>query len=111
MPARGRLTRSVPRGASCVLVQVMLVAWATLAKKLQTFPRARRAARAKVSSKRNLCVFLSRRRWMGPAAIALFFGVVAWWISIPNSHDRPWRLEVAVMTRASDEAKPLSAMN
>ncbi len=30
----------------------------------------------------------------------LFLGVVAWWISIPPSHDRNWRPEVAVMPRA-----------
>jgi len=41
----------------------------------------------------------------GPRAplffIVLFLGVVAWWISIPPSHDRPWRPEVAVMPRAT----------
>jgi hypothetical protein len=31
----------------------------------------------------------------------LFLGVVAWWISIPPSHNRPWRPEVAVMPRAT----------
>jgi hypothetical protein len=33
-------------------------------------------------------------------AIALFLGVVGWWISIAPSHDRNWRPEVAVMPRA-----------
>jgi Domain of unknown function (DUF4105) len=32
--------------------------------------------------------------------VALFLGVVAWWISIAPSHDREWRPEVAVMPRA-----------
>ena len=32
---------------------------------------------------------------------ALFLAVVAWWISIPPSHDRPWRPDVAVMPRAT----------
>ena len=32
--------------------------------------------------------------------LVLFAGVVAWWISIAPSHDRPWRPEVAVMPRA-----------
>ncbi len=32
--------------------------------------------------------------------ITLFLGVVVWWISIPPSHDREWRAEVAVMPRA-----------
>jgi hypothetical protein len=30
----------------------------------------------------------------------LFLAVVAWWLSISPSHDRPWRPEVAVMPRA-----------
>ena len=33
--------------------------------------------------------------------MALFLGVVAWWLSISPSHDRPWRPEVAVMPRAT----------
>lgn len=33
--------------------------------------------------------------------IVLFFGVVAWWISIRPSLDRNWRPEVAVMPRAA----------
>jgi hypothetical protein len=32
--------------------------------------------------------------------VVLFLGVVGWWISIPPSHDRAWRPEVAVMPRA-----------
>jgi hypothetical protein len=32
--------------------------------------------------------------------LALCLGVIAWWISIPPSHDRPWRPEVGVMPRA-----------
>jgi hypothetical protein len=31
----------------------------------------------------------------------LFLGVVAWWLSISPSHDRPWRPEVGVMPRAT----------
>jgi hypothetical protein len=38
---------------------------------------------------------------MPVAAIVLFLGVVAWRISIPPSHDRNWRPEVAVMPRAT----------
>ena len=37
---------------------------------------------------------------MRVAVVALFLGVVAWWISIAPSHDREWRPEVAVMPRA-----------
>jgi hypothetical protein len=45
-------------------------------------------------------LFLSRQLRMSLAAIVLFLGVVAWWVSIPPSHDRNWRPEVAVMPRA-----------
>ena len=45
-------------------------------------------------------LWLSRRRRMTAAFVVLFLGVVAWWISIPPSHDRNWRPEVAVMPRA-----------
>src|SRR5262245_62337500 len=31
---------------------------------------------------------------------SFFLGVVIWFISIPPSHNRPWRPEVAVMPRA-----------
>jgi hypothetical protein len=37
---------------------------------------------------------------MSAVLIVLYLGVVAWWISISPSHDRPWRPEVAVMPRA-----------
>src|SRR5262249_15322243 len=33
--------------------------------------------------------------------LVVFLGVVAWWISIPPSHNRNWRPEVAVMPRAT----------
>jgi hypothetical protein len=33
--------------------------------------------------------------------LALFVGVVVWWIAIPPSDHRPWRPEVAVMPRAT----------
>ena len=49
---------------------------------------------------RGLGLWLSRRRRMSVVFLVLFLGVVAWWISIPPSHDRHWRPEVAVMPRA-----------
>jgi hypothetical protein len=45
-------------------------------------------------------IWISRQRRMSVLAIALFLGVVAWWVSIRPSHDRNWRPEVAVMPRA-----------
>lgn len=38
-----------------------------------------------------------RTRW---AFAAVFVAVLAWWLTIPASHDRNWRPEVAVMPRA-----------
>jgi hypothetical protein len=43
---------------------------------------------------------LSRQRRRFVIFVVLFLGVVGWWISIPPSHDRTWRPEVAVMPRA-----------
>jgi hypothetical protein len=88
-----------------VIVQVMLVAWAMLAIYYSNlpWPWLRVVLAGTFAAFAIFAFFLSRRRWMSPAAIALFFGVVAWWIFIPPSHDRPWRPEVAVMPRASVE--------
>ena len=36
---------------------------------------------------------------MRVAFTLVFLGVVAWWIAIPASHDRPWRPEVATIPR------------
>jgi hypothetical protein len=46
-------------------------------------------------------LWLSRDRRAPVIFIVLFLGVVAWWLSISPSHDRPWRPEVAVMPRAT----------
>jgi hypothetical protein len=46
-------------------------------------------------------LWLSRHRRASVVFIVLFLGVVAWWLSISPSHDRPWRPEVAVMPRAT----------
>ena len=46
-------------------------------------------------------LWLSRDRRASVVFIMLFLGVVAWWLSISPSHDRPWRPEVAVMPRVT----------
>ncbi|MGE0053412.1 MAG: DUF4105 domain-containing protein [Hyphomicrobium sp.] len=46
-------------------------------------------------------LWLSHSKVAKVTFLALFSAVVAWWIFIPPSHDRPWRPEVAVMPRAS----------
>lgn len=48
-------------------------------------------------------LWLSRVRRAPALFGALFLVVVAWWISISPSHDRPWRPEVAMMPRAHIE--------
>jgi hypothetical protein len=46
-------------------------------------------------------LWLARRRRAITIFGILFACIVAWWISITPSHDRPWRPEVAVMPRAT----------
>ena len=84
------------------LCQVLLIAWATLAIYYSNLPWAEvRLGLAIVFAAFAIWAFwLSRRRRMTAAFVVLFLGVVAWWISIPPSHDRNWRPEVAVMPRA-----------
>ena len=78
----------------------MLVAWATLAIYYSNLPWA--GLRLGLASPSDICVWASGSPVGGDAAafVVLYLGVVAWWISIPPSHDRPWRPEVAVMPRA-----------
>jgi hypothetical protein len=80
----------------------MIVAWATLAIYYSNlpWPWLRYVLAAVFAAFTIFAFFLSGRRWTSLTAIALFLGVVAWWVSIPPSHDRPWRPEVAVMPRA-----------
>jgi hypothetical protein len=84
------------------LCQVVLIAWATLAIYYSNLPwLGLRIALAGLFAAFSVWGFwLSRRRHMSLAVAVVFLGVVAWWISIPASHDRDWRPEVAVMPRA-----------
>jgi hypothetical protein len=85
-----------------LLCQALLITWATLAIYYSNLPWAT----ARLGLAVAFAVFaiwgfwLSRRRRMPVAVMAVFVGVVVWWIAIPPSHDRPWRPEVAVMPRA-----------
>jgi Domain of unknown function (DUF4105) len=84
------------------LCQAVLIAWATLAIYYSNlpWPWLRLVMAGVFASFAFWALFLSHQRRMSAAAIALFLGVVVWWISIPPSHDRNWRPEVAVMPRA-----------
>ncbi len=85
-----------------VLLQALLVAWAGMAIYYSNlpWPAARLVLAVAFAAFAIWAFWLSRRRRMSAAALALFAGVVVWWISIAPSHDRPWRPEVAVMPRA-----------
>src|SRR5262245_38375465 len=92
----GDTRKSAPRrlaAALLFLLGVLLLGWASLAL-LYTTPWPALAA-----------VFLAlggwawwTRRWL--VFGAAFLAVLAWFIALQPSHDRPWRAEVAVMPRA-----------
>lgn len=85
-----------------LLCQVLLITWGTLAIYYSNLPRAelRIALAASFAAFAIWLLWLSRWRRRFLIFTALFLGLVAWWINIPPSHDRPWRPEVAVMPRA-----------
>ena len=88
--------------AAPILCQALLVAWGTLAIYFSNLPWAvaRLALAACFAVVSIWLLWLSRQRRAFVFFIALFAGVVAWWVSIMPSHHRPWRPEVAVMPRA-----------
>ena len=86
-----------------LLFQVLLIVWATLAIYYSNLPSAalRVALAICFAVLATWLLWLSRDRRAPVIFIVLFLGVVAWWLSISPSHDRPWRPEVAVMPRAT----------
>lgn len=84
------------------LCRVVLIAWAALAIYFSNLPwtELRLALAAAFAVFAIWALWFSRQRRMPAVFGVLFLGVAAWWISIPPSHDRPWRPEVAVMPRA-----------
>src|SRR6516165_2387438 len=84
------------------LCRVVLILWATLAIYYSNlpWPSLRLALTIAFAAFAIWAIWLSSQRRMSVVLIALYLGVVAWWISISPSHDRPWRPEVAVMPRA-----------
>jgi hypothetical protein len=85
------------------LCRLLLIAWATLAIYYSNLPSAglRVALAVSFAVLAIWLLWLSRDRRASVVFIVLFLGVVAWWLSISPSHDRPWRPEVAVMPRAT----------
>jgi hypothetical protein len=84
------------------LCRVVLVTWAVLAIHYSNLPWAglRTMLAAAFAAFAIWALWLSRQRRMSVVFLVMFFGVVAWWIAIPPSHNRQWRPEVAVMPRA-----------
>src|SRR6516162_7353842 len=89
-------------GGIWVVCQIVLIAWGTLAIYYSNLPWAslRLALAGAFAAFAVWACWLTARRAMSAVFLVVFAGVVAWWISIAPSHDRPWRPEVAVMPRA-----------
>jgi hypothetical protein len=88
--------------AAVVIVQFVLVLWATLAVYYSNlpWPWLRLLLAAGFAAFSIWALWLTRgprRRWVFAGLLA---AVIVWEISIPASHDRIWRPEVAVMPRA-----------
>jgi Domain of unknown function (DUF4105) len=86
-----------------LLFRVLLIAWASLAIYYSDLPLAglRVALAISFAGAAIWLLWLSRDRRASGLFVVLFLGVVAWWLTISPSHDRPWRPEVAVMPRAT----------
>ena len=84
------------------LCRIVLVTWAVLAIYYSNLPWAglRMALAGAFAAFAIWALWFSRQRRMSVVFLVMFFGVVAWWIAIPPSHNRNWRPEVAVMPRA-----------
>ncbi|HKB01883.1 MAG TPA: DUF4105 domain-containing protein [Gemmataceae bacterium] len=84
------------------LGRLLLVTWATLAIYYSNLPWAwsRLALAVAFAGFSVWALWLTRRPRMGWVFLGLFAAVVVWETSIPPSHDREWRPEVAVLPRA-----------
>src|SRR5262249_26576098 len=89
-------------GGIWLVCQVVLIAWGTLAIYYSNLRWAalRLTLAAAFAAFAVWACWVSPRRGMSAVFLGLFFVVVVWWISIPPSHDRPWRPEVAVRSQA-----------
>lgn len=84
------------------LGRALLITWAALALYYSNLPgpRQRLAAAIAFSVFAIWALWLTRKPRMFRWFAGVFLGVVIWWILIPPSQDRPWRLEVAALPRA-----------
>jgi hypothetical protein len=92
-----------PIGGLWFVFRILLIAWATLAIYYSNLPFAglRIALAMSFAMASIWLLWRSRDRRASVVFMVLFLGVVAWWLAISPSHDRPWRPEVAVMPRAT----------
>jgi hypothetical protein len=84
------------------LFRIVLVTWAVLAIYYSNLPWGglRTILAGAFAAFAIWALWLSRQRRVSVVFLVMFFGIVAWWIAIPPSHNRHWRPEVAVMPRA-----------
>src|SRR5262245_22894855 len=84
------------------LFRILLISWGTLAIYYSNLPwlGLRLALAGLFAAFAIWACWLTPRRGMTAIFLAVFLGIVLWWISIAPSHDRNWRPEVAVMPRA-----------
>ena len=82
--------------------RLLLITWATLAIYYSNLPWSwsRLALAVAFAAFSVWALWLTCRARMGLVFAGLFAAVVVWEFSIPPSHDRNWRREVAVMPRA-----------
>jgi Domain of unknown function (DUF4105) len=95
-----RLARGL-LAALWALLQLLIVAWASLAIYFSNLPWAwlRLTIAVAFAGFAVWALLLSRPR-RRLAFLIGFLAVVIWWIAIPPSHNRSWRPEVAMMPRA-----------
>jgi hypothetical protein len=84
------------------LAWLVLTAWASLAIFYSNlpWPELRLVLALGFAGFATWAFWLSHQRRAQVALAVLFLGVVAWWITIQPSNDRPWPPQVAVMPRA-----------
>lgn len=85
-----------------LIARVLLISWASLALYYSNlpWPTIRLVLAIAFFVFGVWVLWFTRRPRLRILFAALFLGVVAWFISIKPSHDRPWRKDVAVMPRA-----------
>jgi hypothetical protein len=91
----------VPNGLR-YLAQLLLIVWASLAIRYSNlpWPGMRVALAIAFAGFAVWALWLTRRRAMRWAFVAVFAAVALWWLCIPPSDDRNWRREVAVLPHA-----------